>query len=961
MNMTKKVISIFSLFFGSFLISCSESSSSPDEGEEDIVSIDDEDDNDEDDIVVGRSSSSKKKSSSSSETNAKSSSSSKKAEQEEVIDFPVKFSEVDPVNTVYDDHEGGDAGWVELYNTADTAVNLKGIVLTDSRSSLDKWSFGDVVIPPKSYMLVFLSGKDYKNYVAPSDTVDMIGPSCWSWTDAQRNEDDGIVGTSSLKFLPKKSSICFDEGGSRAFGGTMQFGENKELGWHSISFFVGTASGTKDDYVDLGSVNEILMTGFITKDRKLRINLGQSDLDDYKGWEKNITGTGDSSTTYSFRIPTGTKFPDLTHIFGTRFSPKDNEVLPLTFKITSFIARNRGSEPHSNFKAEKKGGSLYLVKDSKTILDSVVYPALPVGKSWSYGTDPFGEEVWGFATPTPYGITASKVATVQAESPQTELPPSGFYSEPINIEFPADKNVRCREGGYTPSTKSELVTSLTISKTTVIRCASYVPNELRSNIETRTYVFEPQPKTPVVFLTGNPKSLFDPDSGMYMEGPYAQEENPHFGANYWADREIPIFVELFEKGQSKPAFAKNAGFQIFGNYSRANAKKSVTVVFREKYGDKRLHYTLFPDFPELTKFKTFILRNNGGNFGADYIRDRLCSSISEGLGVDYQRGRGVVVYYNGEYFGIHSIRERSTEYYFETHYGMDPDEIDLLKADNSASAGSGVDYQALMNWLESSSLKSQANYDYVAEQIDVDNFLNYMHTELFVNNRDWPSNNLKKWRNTNPTTKWKWFIYDTDFGFGNEYSDFKNNIFEFATAEDGPSWPNGPASTLLLRKMLTNESFKLAFINRMATLLSMNFESSRLTNRINALMSEIQSEISRDQERWGLDASYMSSQLSNMKSFASTRQAVIRSELRDYFNLGSTTQVTLKTSGSGQILVHGLPLDQSSMSISFFEGTPVTVSAQGVGGMFVGWNDGVTSATRVIMPEEVSSLTANFR
>ena len=75
---------------------------------------------------------------------------------------------------------------------------------------------------------------------------------------------------------------------------------------------------------------------------------------------------------------------------------------------------------------------------------------------------------------------------------------------------------------------------------------------------------------------------------------------------------------------------------------------------------------MFPDYPELKKFKGLILRNFGNSFGRDYIRDRLASSISEGLGVDYQRGRFVVVYYNGKYFGLHDMRERSNEYYFET-------------------------------------------------------------------------------------------------------------------------------------------------------------------------------------------------------------------------------------------------------------------------------------------------------
>lgn len=875
----------------------------------------------------------------------------------QVLDFPVLFSEVDPINTVYEDHEGGDAGWVELYNKSDIPVDLSGYFLTDSAEIPQKWTFGKVVVPPKSYMLVFLSGKDYPDFVAPSDTVNLIGPGCWTWTDAQ---NEPIAGFSTVEFLPGQSQPCFNENGNRVFGGKMQYGENVELGWHSISYFVGTGNSSSADAKDISKTNEILMTGYITPNRILKLGLAQPDLDDWKGWSTTVTGTGDSNTTYTIPVPTGSTFPDLSHIYGTRFSPDENEVLPLTFKITSYIARNRGHEPHANFKSKKSGGSLYLLNESQIVVDSVHYPAMPTGKTWSLDLAT-GTKVWGFADPSPYNAPATPVVLEQSAAPKENLPVSGFYTQALEVSFPEQEFVRCEEGGYEPSEASPLVTTKIIDKTTVLRCASFVEGKLRSDIVTRTYVFEPRPQTPVVFLAGNPQSFFDPDTGIYMPGPYAQSADPHYGANYWADREIPVFVELMEPGAATPAFSENAGYKIFGNYSRANAKKSAAIVFREKYGSKRLKYALFPDFPSLTTFKVFLLRNNGGNFGADYIRDRLCSSVSEGLGVDYQRGRGTVVYYNGEYYGIHNIRERSTEYYFETHYGINPDEVDLLKADNSATAGSSTEYTALMNWLETNHLNNQENFDYVASQIDVDNFLNYMETEIFMNNRDWPANNLKKWRGTNPKTKWKWFIYDMDFGFGNEYSEFKNNIFEYALNASGPDYPNGPASTLLLRRLLENDGFKVAFINRMTTLLSMNFESGRLLARINALMSEVESEISKDQKRWNLNANHMNGQLTKMRTFATTRQQVILNEMQEYFGLGSLASVTLSSSGNGTILVHNLPLDQPSMAINFFKGMPVTLTAKSNGGVFTGWSDGEMAETRTILPEDVQNLVANFR
>ena len=889
-----------------------------------------------------------------------SSSSEEKPHTLTFVGGPVMFTEITPVNISYKDHEGDDAGWIELFNTSNDTVNLSGMYLTDSLSKPFKFAFGKVKIAPQSFMLVFLSGKNYPDFVAPHDSTDMIGPGCWTWTDAQSDPP----GFSYANPLDGQKKNCFKENGSSRFGAVMKLGENEELGWSSIAVFVGTGNANKEDVVDISNTNEILIHAFITQDRKVSFRLAQPNIDDWKGYEIVLTGTGDSSTVYRTAIQTGTTFPDLENIYGTRMGPEANETQEVTIKVFSYVARNSGHEPHANFKPGKSSGHLYLINADTAIVDSVAYPDMPLGKSWNYGKLSDGSTSFGFAEPTPYGLTTA--AIIQSRSPSldtlAEFPPSGFYATPFTVTLPANAAVHCEQGGIAPTANSPTATTLQISKTTVFRCASFVAGAHPGDELTRTYIFEDAPTAPAIFLTADPNSLFNPDSGIYMEGNFAQEKEPHYGANYWLDKEIPVTVELLEKGTNKPAFAKHAGLKIFGNYSRQKDKKSVAITFREKYGDSRLKYTLFPEFPELKKFKVFILRNNGGNFENDYIRDRLASSVSEGLGVDYQRGRFAIVYYNGEYFGIHDIRERSTEYYFETHYGMDPNDIDLIKADNTVTAGSSVDYVALMDWLETHHLDSEENYNYVASQIDVDNYINYMHTELYANNRDWPGNNIKKWRSTNPKTKWKWFLYDLDFGMGNDYSDYTNNIFEFAATEDGEGWPNGPEHTLLLRRMLENEGFKTAFVNRMATLLHMNFESSRVLARIEKMMAEIEAEIPRDQKRWGQSKSRMERQLNTIKNFAKERPNVVYNELREYFKLGAATEMTLSASGPGTVAVHGLPLDSPTLSIPFFAGTPVTITAETAeGGVWTGWSDGVLEQTRTVLPGEIQALTANFR
>ena len=541
----------------------------------------------------------------------------------------------------------------------------------------------------------------------------------------------------------------------------------------------------------------------------------------------------------------------------------------------------------------------------------------------------------------------------------TDFPQSGFFQKTFTIVFQNKKPLNCETGGKIPTAESPLISAIQIDSSITIRCADFSAKSI-SKETIRTYILEKAPDIATVFITTNPNSLFDPDTGIYMEGPNAEEKKPHYGANYWLDKEIPIFVELIEPGISAPGFAKYAGLEIFGNWSRANAKKSIAITFREKYGDKRLYYKLFPEFPELNVFKGFILRNFGNSFGKDYIRDRLASSLSDGLGVDYQRGRYAIVYYNGKYFGLHDMRERSNEYYFETHYGISHDNINLLKANNSVPAGSATDYIALMDWLKSHSLDNDSNYAYITSKIDIDNYINYMQTEIFAYNPDWPGNNQKKWNSIAPKTPWKWFLYDLDWGFGKNHID--KNVFEFLSSYGDVNYANAPEHTHLFRSLLANENFRSAFVNRMTTLLQMNFESTRILHRIENMMNEIKTEFSKDQDRWALNPSKMKSELDDIKQFATNRQSYLIKHLQEHFELNESVSITLSVKGNGQILVHNLPLDKPALTIQFFKKFPIILSAVPQNGhSWVSWSDGDTNSNRTITPGKIKELTAIFK
>jgi hypothetical protein len=73
-------------------------------------------------------------------------------------------------NATLEDEDGANSDWIELYNTATSAVPLAGWYLTDSAATLAKWQMPATNIPAGGYMIVFASDKDRRVPGAPLHT-----------------------------------------------------------------------------------------------------------------------------------------------------------------------------------------------------------------------------------------------------------------------------------------------------------------------------------------------------------------------------------------------------------------------------------------------------------------------------------------------------------------------------------------------------------------------------------------------------------------------------------------------------------------------------------------------------------------------------------------------------------------------------------------------------------------------
>ncbi len=64
--------------------------------------------------------------------------------------------------SILQDEDGESSDWIELFNSGDNDISLKGWSITDRKELTNNWTFPDITIRAKAYMLVFASGKNRK-------------------------------------------------------------------------------------------------------------------------------------------------------------------------------------------------------------------------------------------------------------------------------------------------------------------------------------------------------------------------------------------------------------------------------------------------------------------------------------------------------------------------------------------------------------------------------------------------------------------------------------------------------------------------------------------------------------------------------------------------------------------------------------------------------------------------------
>ncbi len=533
------------------------------------------------------------------------------------------------------------------------------------------------------------------------------------------------------------------------------------------------------------------------------------------------------------------------------------------------------------------------------------------------------------------------------------------YTEPLTIEdrtpLPYELGTINPEWGA-----STRLPNSNYFKGTVVRAILHKENTLSLRSVTNTYFISPEGadryKLPVVSIVTAEPNLFDYIYGIYTAGKVG-DDNPHgrdggSPANYnqrGMEWERPGHFEYFPGG-SQSSYKQNIGIRTHGGWSRSHYRKPLRLYARHAYDERNsFEYPFFGDLPSqgdpnirVDEFRRLILRNSGNDFDGTLYRDALMQDLVKHLPFTTQAYQPVIHFINGEFWGLMNIRERYDQHYLSSHFNMEIDDIVILEAYASVNHGFPDDrnqFLDIVTYAENNNLNVNIHYNWVSERVDVESLAQYYAAQIYFYNTDWPGNNLKLWKkrteNYIPNSpyghdgRWRWMLYDTDFGmnlYGSNQN--QNDLPRILRSVNDPS-------SRLFRQLMKNTGFKNMFINITADQLNTCFKPELIHAKVNELNSIFAPYRDEHWNRWRSGTSTGSS----IKTFATQRPANILTHTRNEFKISSTRQLSVNTEfEQGKIKVNSIVIDETTPGISnvdapypwtgvYFLGVPISLKA----------------------------------
>ena len=528
--------------------------------------------------------------------------------------------------------------------------------------------------------------------------------------------------------------------------------------------------------------------------------------------------------------------------------------------------------------------------------------------------------------------------------------PAGFYSEPIELKLTAPDGYNTV---YYTFDGSDPLTSNTRRRYTE-------PIQLTDTTETdfgRTYVVglhyvgniaSPTPQMIGAHIIKACAVNGEETTGVYTNSYFISSEmekygvsvmsvtleknemfgNPGFYHNFNASSNEPntrgqAFLEVFDENGVRRGYS-NVELAVSGHGSSGAGMRSMKVFIKgsentEDGTDSKLNYDLFDGYAtnskgqSITDFSRLLLRNSGNDCGNSYIRDSYMQRVSRAMYVDSMAYAPVLVFINGNFWGIYNARERYSGDYVQSHYGIDKDNVALIESDYSLVhtnqnapfiVTSGLeddadDFNELVDFIRHNSLEVEENYEYVLSKIDVDSLMDLFISRIYFSSLDFPGNNIKVWRDRTATdpddvgSKWHFVLLDLDMGIS-----FYKGANDTTETSNYIGWlgSDGTVASTIICRLLSNNSFKNRFMSRYYQVLNEIYVPAEMEKELDGIVAERASIEYLQTLRWNASMDNYNTSVSDMRKFVQRRNEFALRNLCSYF--GVTEEYLMSISGN---------------------------------------------------------------
>ncbi|HLP12084.1 MAG TPA: CotH kinase family protein, partial [Flavobacteriales bacterium] len=746
------------------------------------------------------------------------------------------------------DEDGEYEDWIELYNAGSSPVDIFNFSLSDDPANTTMWTFPHYILAPGAYKVIYLSGKNryqtspFTPCVSSTSYAPVGGWNTHTFTtpynwDGVSNLVINVCSYSSAGYTVNSTfnqtstayasvTGAWQDGGPGICGATngAPFYTRPNMQLNGITIGTGTIVNGNTDYpAPYGNWYWASRTQMLIPAAELTA--------------AGLTAGNINSLAFDVVAPDPCTYDYVDIALN---------VTPNTAMTNTFIP-DAGYNFHTNFKISGGGENIYLYNASGTLVSTLNVDCGMYDNSVGSFPDA-SSTIKLFGPPTP-GATnnASTPYTDYAATPDFSIG-AGFYTTPFTVSIidfnSGTSEVRYTVDGSDPSPSSPLYTGpVTIFFNTVLKARAFVPGYLPSEIRTATYFINVSHITPILSVTTENSNLYGP-TGMFD--------------NYNNDWLKAGYAEYFDSTSAhNMIFSMPVGMIMDGGAggSRSQPQHSFRIEMDNSVlGDESVSYPFIPDRGQRTEYGKFYLRNGSNQYlRLPYKEACQARMMCKETNTYYAAYRPVTVYINGQYFGLYELREKYDKQMFEENDNATDSTIEILsmsyfyglvlravEGDVDNFWNDYADFDALNvfdpdYWEKADSLFDQKYY------------VDYIISESWMGNVDWPGNNIKIYRSDATSNRWRFATIDMELALlPNSWTDCNFDHINYMLGQP----TSNPYINIWLQGMQNNE-FKNYFINRYADVMNTSYDTTRLLSIEEDFFNQTVGEMPNEFQRWG--------------------------------------------------------------------------------------------------------------